>query len=348
MQPGSTHTAFPNHVFAVIPTYGERFHLVSRVIGAALENGVEKVILVDNGTGSNSRARIRALAGASGGKVLVVSLPENLGSAGGYKAGLERALDCADCEYIWLLDDDNCPDNDALREIVNQLREHGDAKRTCLVSNRPAKREFGKLVANHRNQHLNRNSFLGFHFLRTPLNLLSQKVRDVLNLNRGKACSPFYPRLVYAPYGGFFFAKELIWEVGLPNSRFFLYSDDHEYTYRFTRHGCPIYLVPSSIVHDLDVSWHSVKLVRRWVSLFNATIDEARLFYFLRNRTYFEVTNFTTNKAVYFTNMVIYLFLALIMSMLAGPIALGNTMVIREAIRSGLRADLGKYENSNF
>lgn len=53
-------------------------------------------------------------------------------------------------------------------------------------------------------------------------------------------------------------------------------------------------------------------------------------------------------KAVYFTNMVIYLFLALIMSMLAGPIVLGNTMVIREAIRSGLRAELGKYENSNF
>lgn len=335
-------------ICAVIVTYGQRKKYLEQVVNCLLTSSypVSEMVIVDNDA---SPATKRYLDDLSRKRpfIEIVSNGRNLGSAGGFRRGIEAAL-TRETEYLWLLDDDNCPDNDALREIVNQLREHGDAKRTCLVSNRPAKREFGKLVANHRNQHLNRNSFLGFHFLRTPLNLLSQKVRDVLNLNRGKACSPFYPRLLYAPYGGFFFAKELVREVGLPNSRLFLYSDDHEYTYRFTRHGCPIYLVPSSTVHDLNVSWHSVKLMRRRVSLFNATIDEARLFYFLRNRTYFEVTNFATNKAVYFTNMVIYLFLALIMSMLAGPIALGNMMVIREAIRSGLRADLGKYENSNF
>lgn len=335
-------------VCAAIVTYGQRKKYLEQVVSCLLTSSypISEMVIVDNDASPATKRYLDDLSRKHP-FIEIVSNSQNLGSAGGFRRGIEAAL-TREAEYLWLLDDDNCPDNDALREIVNQLRKHGDAKRTCLVSNRPAKREFGRLIASRRNQHLNRNSFLGFHFLHTPLNLVSLKMRDVLNLNRGNAGSPFYPRLIYAPYGGFFFAKELVREVGLPNGRLFLYSDDHEYTYRFTRHGFPIYLVPSSTIHDLDVSWHSVKLRGRRVSLFNATNDKTRLFYFLRNRTYFEVTHFVTNKAIYFTNMVIYLFFALIRSMLAGPIALGNTMVIREAIRSGLRADLGRYENSNF
>ena len=48
-------------------------------------------------------------------RLKVIYLDENTGSAGGYKLGLEEAYKCNECEFIWLLDDDNKPQKDSLK-----------------------------------------------------------------------------------------------------------------------------------------------------------------------------------------------------------------------------------------
>ncbi len=98
-----------NNVFVVTVTYGNRFHLLRQVIEAAFNEGVDKVIVVDNNSGLESRKRLREYHRLNKDKVDVLYLSENLGSAGGFKKGLERAYNDSECEFIWLLDDDNLP-----------------------------------------------------------------------------------------------------------------------------------------------------------------------------------------------------------------------------------------------
>jgi GT2 family glycosyltransferase len=108
------------HTFALTVTYADRYGLLQQVVSSAFANGVEKVIIVDNGSAAASKQAIRKLELDCNGRVAVVALPGNLGSAAGFKAGLEYAGTSSDCEYLWILDDDNRPAEGALAELFNQ------------------------------------------------------------------------------------------------------------------------------------------------------------------------------------------------------------------------------------
>ena len=47
---------------------------------------------------------------------VVVNLPCNTGGAGGFHAGMEKALEL-DCDWIWVSDDDAYPEPDALKSM---------------------------------------------------------------------------------------------------------------------------------------------------------------------------------------------------------------------------------------
>lgn len=74
--------------FAVTVTYGDRYRLPQQVVLGALMNGVGKIIVVDNGSADSSKMGLRKVELDSDGRVVVVPLPANLGSAVGFKAGL--------------------------------------------------------------------------------------------------------------------------------------------------------------------------------------------------------------------------------------------------------------------
>ena len=69
-------------------------------------------------------------------KLRVIYLKENVGSAGGYKRGLKEAYLDKDCEFIWLLDDDNKPQESSLNTLIdfwNNL-EQKDKKRKGIIT----------------------------------------------------------------------------------------------------------------------------------------------------------------------------------------------------------------------
>src|SRR5580765_2241644 len=102
------------HTFAVTVTYGDRSRLAHQVVHNALANGIAKVIIIDNGSVAASKQAIRKMELDLEGRIVVVELPQNVGSAAGFKAGLKYEQSCSDCEFLWLLDDDNCPLEGAL------------------------------------------------------------------------------------------------------------------------------------------------------------------------------------------------------------------------------------------
>lgn len=336
----------PERVFAVIVTYGKRFHFVSRAIEAALENGVENVILVDNGTGANSRARIRALAGASGGKVLVVSLPENLGSAGGYKAGLERALDCVDCEYIWLLDDDNAPTEGALAALLannKALNEHHAPDDLALLSLR-GDREYLKMLARGvpvRRVFPSPSCFMGIHLVNLPYKLVKHLRSKRPETPRGSRDTPI--KIPYGPYGGLFFHKSIVTKVGYPDERFFVYHDDTEYTHRLTRSGRALYLIPSSVIEELDHSWY---LEATGTSIFARLLSadsDFRVYYSTRNKVYFDKYLNRSSSMSYIINK--FFFLALLKYFSIKQKKQDRFALLIRAIRDGENGLLGKRKD---
>jgi GT2 family glycosyltransferase len=269
-------------VCAVVVTYDNRFHMCKKVIDGCLRNNVKKIIIVDNGSNKICKKLLEELSLRLKNKLKIISLEKNLGSAGGYKRGLEVTYTCADCEFIWLLDDDTVPNNGALKSLINfyeKLRIPDKKRKIALLSYRkvkdPSRIDYYTEAIHKKDYSLllgTKNSFWGFHIFKFYKELFkifkkSSKISKKYN----------YGVIPVAPYAGLFFNKLLIEEIGYPNEKLFVYYDDTEWTYRITQKGGKIYLIFDSVLNDIGPSW----------DIKNRS-EDFRIYYGIRNRVYFE------------------------------------------------------------
>ena len=135
--------AVPAHdeVSAVIVTYGDRSELCRQAVRGALDCGVGRVVIVDNGSTESAHDALAAIAVARGNEVELDLVGRNLGSAGGFGRGIEMALRRVECTEVWLLDDDTVPDPTALDELLVWRTSLVQSTRpeVALVSYRPAR-----------------------------------------------------------------------------------------------------------------------------------------------------------------------------------------------------------------
>ena len=291
---------------AVIVTYGDRFHFLKQVIEACFKEGIDKIIVIDNAAVENSRKQLKKFE-ENKDKLKVIYLDKNTGSAGGYKRGLQEAYNCSECEFIWLLDDDNMPQKNSLKvlkEFWNNLNEENKEEKFALLSYRPDRVQYKEaIMTNNPNLVLGRkNSFLGFHVLDIPkkvIRVIKRKIGlstfiEKPNIKSGK--------VAVAPYGGMFFHKNLIDNIGYPREEFFVYADDHEWSYRITKNNGAIYLVLDSKLKDIDTSFglRGNRNTSFFYNMLNKS-EESRLFFSIRNRIIFE-KEFCNNKFEYVIN----------------------------------------------
>ncbi len=339
----------PAITYVVTVTYGDRFKYLSQVVSAALESRALKVVIVDNGTTTESGKSIRELERNSEGRVAVVELPENLGSADGYKSGIEYAYSCPECDYIWLLDDDNLPAEGALVELINQydkLNQVVASNRLALVSVREDWEILKKIALGEStlNAYPRKSSFMWFHVMDQPKRFLAKFCQHRMVKETPVNDSPI--EIPIAPYGGLFFHKSVISILGYPDERFFLYHDDTEYTYRLTRRGGKIFLVPSSIVNDLEDSWHmSGKKKNIFIRLLT-TDSDLRIYYGTRNLVYFERNFWAGSLAAYTINK--WLFFVLLCIFCLGYGKWKRFYMIVRAARHGELGKLGRVSGLKF
>ncbi len=93
-------------VCGVIVTYGDRFHLLSQVIDALLKEGIDKIVIIDNGSSANTQTGLKKYSS----DLLMHRFEENKGTAIAFKTGIVKALETG-CEFIWLMDDDTIAGN---------------------------------------------------------------------------------------------------------------------------------------------------------------------------------------------------------------------------------------------
>src|SRR5690606_8019620 len=102
-------------VVAVVVAFNRRELLAEALDALAVQTTPPSaVVVVDNAStdGSAELARTHPV-GAD-----VVALERNTGGAGGFAAGIARALARHRPEWLWLMDDDTVPTSSALAELV--------------------------------------------------------------------------------------------------------------------------------------------------------------------------------------------------------------------------------------
>jgi len=215
----SAHARYGNRIVAVLVTHDRPQLLLEALQAVAGQTRrPSRLIVVDNGS---DRATREVLAATP--DIDVVRSDVNLGGAGGFALGIERAM-ALDADWIWLMDDDAIPDPRALEALQARLpdlpREVGAVCSSVM--------EFGVIATNHRRRF---NGLVGFE---RPV-AAAAYAADVLPVDT-------------ASFVGFLVSARAVREVGLPNPAFFLSYDDTEYSLRLGRHGFGVWLVPSSVI----------------------------------------------------------------------------------------------------
>jgi len=271
-------------VVAVTVTYGDRFDLLARVAEPVLASpGIVRWVVVTNGVHARVAQKIAALDA----RVTLRSFATNTGSAPAYADGIATALETG-ADFVWLLDDDNLPDADALARLLEAQaslsRNDSEPWRTAVCARRPDKPAQYAEGASRRMP----SSFLGFH-ARQWLG------RHALR-SRASAASCTSAALTSAPYGGLLLPVRLLRETGLPDPQFVLYADDTEFTDRIVRRGGRIQLVAAAHVADISPSWQGRDRLRdAWLD----EASEARVFYGARNEAWFDFHRLMANRWLY-------------------------------------------------
>ncbi|RYY36384.1 MAG: glycosyltransferase [Sphingobacteriaceae bacterium] len=326
-------------VCVVIVTYGNRWQFLSKVLQRVLSfTQVTNVVVVDNASAYNVQAEV------TDERVTVRTNGDNLGSAGGYKQGIKYAHTQTSCSFIWLLDDDNLPDNAALNILLNKWGElpgTNDKKALfCLREDRAAHIQIA-LGANWYRYYLVPNNFLGFHLFR----VFKNQYKKLTGQYKVQGAFKDSVTMPYVPYGGFLLHRDMIDLIGYPNEALFLYVDDSEYTYRVTQNGGQIWLIPAAKVVDVDTS----QGINYKNKLFHSQLlDEwsFRTYYHIRNRIYFYSRVAITNKFMFTLNKVIYLAYLRLISLLSGKQVQFKKLIT--AVNDGLKGRLGKADPKKF
>ena len=274
-------------VGVVTVTYGNRIEYLSKLVNRLYSLDITKICVVVNGTQRNKFDNLSSLK-----KVKFIFNLKNLGSAKGFKQGIECLRSDLLVDFLWLLDDDNLPEQEALDNLIEFYKnlKFNDSK-DALLSFRPDRPNFlNALKTNNGSVMLKgKNSVLGFSIFGNNKQVTNYQDKG----------------LRVAPYGGLFFHKDLINSIGYPDEEYFLYGDDYDFSIRISEKGGKIKLVKDSIVKDLETSFH-LKEKGYFSTRYHNTNNLDQIFFSVRNGIRFELKYMVDNKGLYYINLLVY------------------------------------------
>lgn len=215
-----------SNIAAIIVTYNRKEMLcecIDRILHGTV---VPDILVIDNHSIDGTAEALWSHFSTE--QIRYFDTGENLGGAGGFNYGMKRALQDG-YEYLWVMDDDCFPEDDALEKF--------------LEADKILKGEYG---------------WLSSVALWTDGN--------ECRMNRQKLKKSFYEYIPYMRYGlvqaeqatfvSLFLKSKTIERVGLPIKEFFIWGDDIEFTRRIAvREKIPSFVVGQScVVHAMEVN----------------------------------------------------------------------------------------------
>lgn len=213
----------------------------------------EAILIVDNASTDGSCETLKREGWLGREDLEMLSLPDNTGGAGGFAAGLERAVEDG-ADWVWMMDDDALPHADALEQL--------------LVHGLTPKNIYGSVAI--------------------AGNVLSWPTHGLKDLEVGPvryvSQLPSATDVPFVPFLGIFISSAMVRRIGLPDAGFFLAADDVDYSLRAREHNAHIVLVSASrIEHPLSMQY---QVWLPWRYLICLRLAPWKRYYDVRNRLF--------------------------------------------------------------
>ncbi|MGZ6852030.1 MAG: glycosyltransferase, partial [Nocardioidaceae bacterium] len=211
-------------VVAVVVTWNRRRLLEESLAALASQSHLPvQVVVVDNASDDGTAE----LLDERYAHLDLVHLTRNTGGAGGFAAGIERAL-THDPDLVWLLDDDTVPTPTAAEELVRVWQTHRDP------AGRPPAVLASKVVWTDGRDH--------------PMNTPRTKP-GASPAETAAATAVGAVPVRSASFVSIMCDAEVVKERGTPVADYFLWNDDFEYSTRLIRGRAGLYCPASVVVH---------------------------------------------------------------------------------------------------
>lgn len=204
-------------IAAVVVTYNRK-QLLKECIEALRSQArpVDQIVVVNNGSSDGTEIWLSRQTD------IITINQKNVGSAGGFSAGLKHAYNLGHTR-MWCMDDDGYPDTNALAELLRHAPA-GPALLNCAVINKEDKSSFVWKTGNHSSVNLEERVLLP----------------DVAH-----------------PFNGTLIHREIIAKAGLPKSALFVWGDESEYLQRIKRRfNFPVFTVTTSLHFHPPSAFH--------------------------------------------------------------------------------------------
>ncbi|MEK0363960.1 glycosyltransferase [Pseudomonas sp. CBC3] len=317
----------------VTVTYGDRLAYLQQLIERALAFvEINEVIVVSNA----ALAPLEQLPERWPGKVRLIQLPHNTGSANGYAVALEAAL-AGGADYIWMMDDDNAPTTAAVSILHRELARLGGLlgpERVAVLGYRATQQADVAQGVPPRYILQPRSSYFGFHIAQLPYKLWRR-----LPWAKRPGKRPASISLPFAPYGGMLAHRSLYQRIGLPLKELVLYVDDTEYTRRITAGGGRLFLFTDAVIDELEESWNIKARTRNIYETFLLGDSDFRAYYAARNQAWFDKNVWAASPRLHRLNRAIFLTLLRLIARLRNTRK--RLKLIEQAIHDGENGALG-------
>lgn len=250
-----------------------------------------------------------------------VRMCENTGGAGGFHEGIKEAYKKG-YDWLWIMDDDAEPEENALFKISNYFEQKG----ISALANMEIDIN-GNVLCNQRGYFNYKNVFN--HILK-PINST--------NFNSNIE----YLEIDHASFVGIIIKKQAIKQIGFPRKDFFIHYDDLEYCIRLRNVG-KILLIKSSIIIHKDINKKSG--IRKKI-LGKCSLREPYNEFWI---TYYNIRNliwlgkrYSSNKTLFYLLMLKEYFSYIIGIILFDNMKIKRIYFTTEAFLDGLR---GNFDN---
>lgn len=225
-------------ITAVVVTFNRLELLKQGIECLRKQQKLTGIIVVNNGSTDGTREWLNAQPG------LLVVHQDNVGGAGGFYTGIERAYS-EGADWIWCMDDDVFPRPDCL----DRLLPYTDRPEVGILS--PRRLLEGK-VFTHEFRHFNFTNPVGSLHGRK---LAKQQVNQATEI-------------VGADFEGPFISRRVVEKIGLPNRELFIFCDDTDYCLRAHLAGFKLLYIPEALMdkHKFfsDDTWTSRNRKKKW------------------------------------------------------------------------------------
>ncbi len=236
----------------VIVVTHNRYSLLNRCLKSlsAQTHSKISIIVVDNASSDETPERMAIEWCQNNSHISYNYLKENLGGAGGFSYGMQLAF-TQNCDWIMLMDDDAAPAENYIELLLASSKRNPECK--CFIGS-----EF--------KGYTNQREYGGRRRITNPKFL----IEGCIDEKEYRANKEFY--IDSFTFVGVMIHESIAKLIGLPDSSFFIYYDDTDYSFRLKKYS-KILCVSDAIIHhrtdhieetskELNSNWRRFYLFR--------------------------------------------------------------------------------------